>query len=93
MAAESLIYTPTWCLAQRGSEGNPDADTPLDAELVEWADVIFVMEKSHRQKLAARFRKYLSNKRVICLDIPDKFSFMDPELVRLLKTKVLPHLR
>jgi predicted protein tyrosine phosphatase len=72
---------------------NPDADTPLDAELIEWADMIFVMEKSHRQKLATRFRKHLSKKRVICLDIPDKFAFMDPELVRLLKAKVLPHLR
>jgi len=27
---------------------SPDADTPLSAELVEWADIIFVMEKTHR---------------------------------------------
>jgi predicted protein tyrosine phosphatase len=34
------------------------------------------------------------NKRVICLDIPDEYEFMDPSLVRLLEAKVhrfLPH--
>ncbi len=67
---------------------NPDADTPLSADLVEWADIIFVMEKSHREKLSKRFRPSLRNARVICLDIPDKYKFMDPELVRILKLKV-----
>jgi len=67
---------------------NPDADTPLSADLVEWADIIFVMEKSHRQKLATRFRASLKNKRIICLNIPDKYAFMDPELVRILKSKI-----
>jgi predicted protein tyrosine phosphatase len=67
---------------------NPDADTLLSAELVEWADIIFVMERSHRQKLAARFRASLKNKRVVCLDIADKYTFMDPDLVRVLKSKV-----
>jgi predicted protein tyrosine phosphatase len=67
---------------------SPDADTPLSAELVEWADIVFVMEKSHRQKLSTRFRSSLRNSRVVCLDIPDKYEFMDPELVRILKSKV-----
>lgn len=30
------------------------------------------------------------NKRVICLDIPDDFEFMDPMLVRMLEAKVGP---
>jgi len=68
---------------------SPDADTPLSAELVEWADIIFVMEKSHRQKLSTRFRASLKNSRVVCLDIPDKYAFMEPELVQLLKSKVV----
>jgi predicted protein tyrosine phosphatase len=65
-----------------------DADTPVDAEMLAWADVVFVMEKAHRAKLNARFRAALRNTRVVCLDIPDKFAFMDPELVRLLEAKV-----
>jgi len=71
---------------------NNDAEVPLSVELVEWADIIFVMEKSHRSKLSSRFKKHLSGKRVICLDIPDDYQYMQPELVQLLKTKVLRHL-
>jgi predicted protein tyrosine phosphatase len=67
---------------------NHDADNPLSPELVEWAEIIFVMEKVHRNRLAVRFRKHLINKRVICLDIPDDYEYMDPGLVRLLKAKV-----
>jgi predicted protein tyrosine phosphatase len=72
---------------------NPDADEVLTAELVEWADLIFVMEKAQRAKLAARFRASLQQSRVICLDIPDRYDLMDPELVRLLRAKVTPLLR
>jgi predicted protein tyrosine phosphatase len=72
---------------------NPDAEEPLSSELVEWADLIFVMEKSQRAKLASRFRGSLKHARVICLDIPDRFEAMDPELVRLLQAKVTPLLR
>jgi predicted protein tyrosine phosphatase len=67
---------------------NRDAITPLSPELVSWADVIFVMEESHRNKLSSKFRHLLVNKRVICLDIPDEYEFMDPDLVRILKAKV-----
>ena len=71
---------------------NSDAETPLSAELIEWADVIFVMEKAHRTKLQQGFRASLKSKRVICLDIPDNYRFMDPALVQLLETKVGRHL-
>ena len=67
---------------------NHDADNPLTPELVEWAEFIFVMEKAHRNRLTAKFRRHLVNKRVICLDIPDEYEYMDPALVRLLKVKV-----
>ncbi len=71
---------------------NHDADNPLTAEMVASADVIFVMEKAHRSKLQRRFRAALGGKRVVCLDIPDEYDFMQPELVRLLKAKVSRHL-
>ncbi|USI73550.1 low molecular weight protein tyrosine phosphatase family protein [Sphingomonas morindae] len=71
---------------------NHDADNPLTAELVAWADVIFVMEKAHRSKLQRRFRAGLGGRRVICLDIPDDYDFMQPELIRLLEIKVSRHL-
>jgi predicted protein tyrosine phosphatase len=63
-------------------------DTPLTADLVLWADIIFVMEKVHRAKLQRRFKASLKKARVICLDIPDDYEFMDPALVRLLEVRV-----
>ena len=34
---------------------NNDADNALTAELVDWAQVIVVMEKQHRTKVSTRF--------------------------------------
>jgi predicted protein tyrosine phosphatase len=50
------------------------------------------MERAHRSKLLAKFKAHLGNKRIICLEIPDEYEFMDPELIRLLKAKVPSHL-
>lgn len=64
-----------------------DATVVLSSEQIEWADIIFVMEKAHRNKLNRKFRSSLNNKRVICLDIPDDYEFMDPVLVRILESR------
>lgn len=64
------------------------AGNPLTRELVEWADLIFVMEKTHRSKLSRKFREVLRDQRVICLNIPDEYGYMDPGLVRLLESLV-----
>jgi predicted protein tyrosine phosphatase len=70
-----------------------DADVPLSTEQIAWANIIFVMEKAHRNRLAQRFRAHLKGKRVICLDIPDDYTYMQPELVTLLKAKAGKFLR
>jgi len=67
---------------------NHDAENPLTAELVAWADIIFVMEKAHRSKLQRRFRAAMKHARLICLDIPDDYAFMDPDLIALLETRL-----
>ncbi|MFP5435064.1 MAG: low molecular weight protein tyrosine phosphatase family protein [Alphaproteobacteria bacterium] len=71
---------------------NNDAENPLTSELIKWADVIVVMEKMHRTKVQKRFRSSLNGKRMICLDIPDEFVFMDPALVALLEERLARHL-
>ncbi len=71
---------------------SPDADNPLTAELVAWADMIFVMERRHREKVQRDFRDRLKGKRVVCLDIPDDYAFMDPALIRLLEARMARHL-
>ena len=79
----------TWPGIEVGSAGvSADADEPLTGELVAEADIIFEMEKAHRAKLTRRFKAQLKSARVICLDIPDDYAFMDPELVRILEARV-----
>lgn len=70
-----------------------DAVVVLSSEQLEWADIIFVMQQSHRALLMKRFRPQMKGKRVICLDIADDFAFMQPELVELLETKAGPWLK
>jgi predicted protein tyrosine phosphatase len=84
----------TWPDVETDSAGlNAISEQQLLSEQVEWANIIFVMEKSQRSKVSTRFRKYLKGKRIVCLDIPDNYAFMDPELVRLLEARVKPFLK
>lgn len=76
-----------------GCGTNADAETPLSGDLVEWADVVLVMEKSHKHKVANRYKELLTGKRLVCLDIPDNYDRMQPELVELLKIKVPKYVR
>ncbi|MBZ5760625.1 MULTISPECIES: low molecular weight protein tyrosine phosphatase family protein [Rhizobium] len=71
---------------------NNDAENPLSTELVEWADIIFAMEKIHRSKIQRRYRSVLKGKRIICLDIPDDYTFMDQRLIALLQARVQRYL-
>lgn len=82
------IFSETPDLDVLSAGTNHDALTPLTSELLEWADKIFVMENMHREKLQKRFRSSLKGKKIICLGIPDNFSYMDPALVAILKKKV-----
>ena len=66
----------------------PDAEQTVTPELLAWADVILVMEAAHRARLARQFPAALRGKRVVCLDVPDDYDFMDPVLVALLKERV-----
>ena len=67
---------------------NNDAENPIGPELLRWADLIFVMERAHRTRLSKRFRAHLGGKRVVCLEIPDDFEYMEPALVSLLQARV-----
>lgn len=64
-----------------------DAEVPVSLEQIEWADLILVMEPVHRRRLNQKFGRALAGKQVVVLDIPDRYGFMEPELVELLKQR------
>ena len=59
---------------------------------IRWADIIFVMEKKHKQRLVAEFTRMLDHKTIHILDIPDDYQYMDPELISELEARVDPYL-
>jgi protein-tyrosine phosphatase len=64
----------------------------VNAGLLKWADVAFVMEKKHRQYLLTRFpgeTKYLD---IEVLDIPDEYKYMDEDLIGELEDVVADYL-
>ncbi len=96
VCAQNRLRSPTaeqvfahWPGVETASAGiNRDAGVPVSPELLAWADLVFVMERRQRSKLSQKFRPQLRGKRIICLDIPDDFEYMDEGLVRLLRARV-----
>lgn len=57
--------------------------------MVNWAEMIFVMEKKHKQRLTQKFPSLSTE--IIVLDIPDEYQYMDPELVEILEESVMKY--
>uniref|UniRef100_A0A832G829 Phosphotyrosine protein phosphatase n=1 Tax=Ignavibacterium album TaxID=591197 RepID=A0A832G829_9BACT len=72
---------------------DPHARTHLTLEMIKWADIIFAMEKSHQEKIKKKYQKNLKGKKLICLNIPDEYDYMQTELIEVLNEKVPKHLK
>ncbi len=70
-----------------------DADDTLSADQIDWADLIMVMERRHASRLNDRFGKMLAGKKVLVLDIRDRYTFMQQGLINELMDKAGPRLR
>ena len=73
-----------------GTENN--AHIKLTPGLVGWADIIFSMEKKHVRRLKEKYSDIIIDKTVICLNIPDDYSYMDDDLCELLESVVPEYL-
>ena len=72
----------------RSAGTSPRARKTVSSSDIRWADVIFVMEKKHKNRLKAEFTRMLDHKPLHVLDIPDEYKYMDEELVKELETSV-----
>lgn len=66
-----------------------DAENVIARDEIEWADLIFVMERHHRKNILEKFR---TQTKIITLGIPDHYDFMDPDLIEILQAKVTLYL-
>lgn len=87
------IYKDEPGLNVRSAGTEPSARIRLTVKSIEWADLIFVMEKRHRQRIQDRFGVESVNGKVVVLGIPDEYQFMDPELIDEIRNGVEPFLK
>ena len=74
------------------SAGTSDeAMVQVNQRMLEWADIVFVMDGEQVSALATMFPGHPALPQIICLDIADNYHFLDPELVATLQDKTGPH--
>ena len=76
----------------RSAGTEPSAKIRVTSKEILWADIIFTMEKKHKQRLLNNFPNETKNKQIVILDIEDNFKYMDDELVEMIKLSVDPFL-
>ena len=82
--AETIFRNyPGHKILSAGTEDN--AQQRITEKLVHWAELIFLMEKVHKEKLLHKYGGLLQGKELIVLDIPDEYEYMDDELVAMLQ--------
>lgn len=66
---------------------NKEGTTPLTEDLLEWADVVYVMENKHSNQIKQHTgSKY--NKKIKVLNIPDIYKYGEIKLIDLLEDKI-----
>ena len=82
------IWKEVESLSVRSAGTSKDAVREVTIEDVQWADIIFVMEKKHEERIITKFTRAIKYKDIHVLDIHNDYKFMNPELVEILKSKV-----
>ena len=91
-ATAERVFSKRTDLDVRSAGTAPDALVRVNTNMLDWAEIIFVMDEDQRQWLEATFEQHTALSKVVCLEIPDVFTFLQPELVKLLQEKVPQHL-
>ena len=69
-----------------------DALVRVNQRMLDWADLIFTMDEEQHHALERMFPNHPAIERMICLEIPDAYRFLEPDLVRMLEERITPHL-
>jgi predicted protein tyrosine phosphatase len=91
-ATAERIFCKRKDLDVRSAGTEDDALVRVNARMIEWADVIFAMDPMQVEALRRLFPAHPALDRVVCLDIEDVYSFLEPRLVQLLEQRVGLHL-
>ena len=76
----------------RSAGTEPGARVRVTAGHLGWAEIIFVMERRHADRLREKFAEELRDKSIVILRIPDKYPFGDSALIALLQRTLKEYL-
>jgi len=91
-ATAERIFCKRNDLDVRSAGTQEDALVRVNTRMIEWADVILAMDQLQVEALRRMFPAHPALERVVCLEIPDEFVFLQPQLVELLNERVPQHL-
>jgi len=91
-ATAERIFGKKAGLEVRSAGTSPDALVRVNQRMLEWAELIFIMDGDQSRDLARMFPAPPALERLVCLEIPDRYDFLDPELVSLLHARTAAHL-
>lgn len=86
------IYKNNSQFSCKSAGTEPSARIKVNSKLIKWADLIFAMEKKHKQRLLENFEADSKNKEIVILNIEDNYEYMDTELVELLTNSIEDYL-
>lgn len=90
-AEDIYKHSPTHNVRSAGTASS--AIVKVSGKLLDWAELIFVMEKRHKDQIKKKFPSELENKEIVVLDIPDEYQYMDAELIEILALSVAPYVQ
>ena len=92
-ATAERIFGKDPALDVRSAGTSEDALVRVNRRMLDWADIVFIMDDEQRHELGHMFPGHAALDRLVCLDIQDQYDFLDPELVALLRERTAGHLR
>jgi predicted protein tyrosine phosphatase len=74
------------CVRSAGLSGK--SPHQLSEKDLTWADLVLVMEQSHKSQLLKVFGKSSNMPKLEVLHIPDEYKYMDEELIEIIRSEV-----
>jgi predicted protein tyrosine phosphatase len=91
-ATAERVFAKDPALDVRSAGTSGEALVRVNRRMLEWAEIVFVMDADLCHALGRMFPGHPALDRLVCLDIADGYPFLDPELVSRLEQRARPHL-
>jgi len=91
-ATAERVFGKDPSLDVRSAGTSPEAMVQVNERMLDWAEIVFVMDDEQGAALAGLFPGHRAVAQMVTLHIQDDYDFLDPELVSMLRERVAPHL-